>query len=341
MYPYGRRTPVINRTKGAVAAIALTLGAALTLSACATSPSTATPEPATPETSESYYPITVTDLAGNEVTIESVDSVGVFQNQSFGVLESWGIAPTVAPRTLMSENNSWKSDESILDTGSHREPNLEPLVAAAPDLIISGGRYASHAADLQAAAPDAAFIDMTNEELSTDEYVVQSVTLLGEIFNEQQAAEELIEEFHAATKAAIDAYDPEVTVMGLVTSGNEIRYASPEEGRGASIFFDLVKFTPALSAEGSTNHQGDDISIEAIAEANADFFLVLDRDAAVTGGEEVTPAIELITGSASLANVPAVKNDAIYVMPDDYYLTEDIFAFIAVLNGLTESFKAL
>lgn len=341
MYPYVRRNSVMIRNKRAAAAIALTLGAALTLSACASAPSTATPAAPAPETSEEYYPITVTDMAGNEVTIESADSIGVFQNQSFGVLESWGIEPTVAPRALMSENNAWHNDEAILDTGTHREPNFELVVTAAPDLIISGGRYASHAADLQAAAPEAAFIDMTNEALSADEYVVQSVTLLGEIFNEKQAAEELIEEFHAATKAAIDAYDPKVTVMGLVTSGNEIRYASPEEGRGASIFFDLVKFTPALSAEGSSNHQGDDISIEAIAEADADFFLVLDRDAAVTGGEEATPAIELITGSASLAGVPAVKNDAIYVMPNDYYLTEDIFAFIAVLNGLTESFKAL
>lgn len=285
------------------------------------------------------FPITVTDLAGNEVTIESADSIAVTHNQSFGVLESWGVQPTAAARSLMSDNNPWSTDDSILDTGTHREPDFEQVVAAAPDLIINGGRYQQHAEDMQEAAPDAAFIDMSNDELSTDEYVVESVTLLGEIFGHEEEAQTLIDDLHSAVDEAQEAYDSETSVMGLVTSANEIRYASPEDGRGASVFFDLLDMTPALDAEGSTNHQGDDISIEAIAEAEADFFLVLDRDAAVSSGEEESsPAIELITESSSLANVPAVQNEAIYVMPDDYYLTEDVFAFTTVLEGLTEAF---
>lgn len=286
------------------------------------------------------YPITVTDMAGNEVTIESAESVGVFHNQSFGVLESWGVEPSVAARTLMSDRNSWASDDSILDSGSHREPDFETVIAASPDLIINGGRYADHAADLMAASPEAAIIDMSNDELSTQEYVVESVTLLGEIFGEQAAAEELIEQFHAAIDAAVEAYDPAMTVTGLVTSGNEIRYASHVDGRGASVFFELIGMTPALELDGSSNHQGDDISLEAIAQSGADFLLVLDRDAAVSSGAEASPAMDLITGSASLQRLPAVQQGAIHVMPDDYYLTEDIFACITVLEGLTEAFSS-
>ncbi|WP_374999379.1 ABC transporter substrate-binding protein [Aeromicrobium sp. CTD01-1L150] len=287
------------------------------------------------------FPVTVTDLAGHEVTIESADSVAVTHNQSFGVLESWGVQPTVAARSLMSDNNPWSTDESILDTGTHHEPDFEQVVAGAPDLIISGGRYQDHADDLQKAAPDAAFVDMTNDDLSADEYVVETVTLLGEIFGHQDEAQALIDDFHAAADEAREAYDSETTVMGLVTTANEIRYASPDEGRGASVFFELLNLTPALDAEGSSNHQGDDISIEAIAQANADFLLVLDRDAAVAGDEEEpTPAMELITESPSLANVPAVQNEAIYVMPGDYYLTEDLVAFTDVLEGLAEAFTS-
>lgn len=313
---------------------------ALALTACASTEGEEPQEATGGENavSDVEFPITVTDLAGNEVTIESADSIAVTHNQSFGVLESWGVQPTAAARSLMSDNNAWSTDESILDTGTHREPDFEQVVAAAPDLIINGGRYQQHAEDMQEAAPDAAFIDMTNEELSADEYVIESVTLLGEIFGQQEEAQTLIDDFHAAVEEAQEAYDSEVSVMGLVTSANEIRYASPQDGRGASVFFDLLDMTPALDAEGSTNHQGDDISIEAIAEAEADFFLVLDRDAAVAGEEESSPAIELITESSSLENVPAVQNEAIYVMPDDYYLTEDVFAFTTVLEGLTEAF---
>lgn len=288
------------------------------------------------------YPLVVTDMAGNEVTVESVDSVVVTDNRMFATISDWGIQPTAAPRTLMSPNNPMKADDAILDTGSHGEPDFTKVIEADPTIIISGYRYGDHADALKDAAPDAAFIDTTNNEMTADEYAVASTQMLGEIFCMQDKATELVDEFHSTLAETKAAYDPEMTVMGLVTSGNEIRYSNPADGRGASIYFSLLNLTPALDQEGSTNHQGDDISIEAIAESDPDFYLVLDRDAAFAGsdGEETTPALELINGSASLAATPAVVNQAIYVMPADYYLTEDIYAYMDVLSGLKQAFEA-
>ncbi len=317
----------------------LAVGAVAILALAGCSAQTAAPAEVAPTAAADYYPVTVTDMAGNEVTIESADSVVVTDNRLFQLVSDWGVELSAAPRALMSANNPLKEDESILDLGTHSEPDFEKVVEADPDLIVNGYRYQGHAADMQKSAPDAAFVDMTNDELSVDEYLVESVTLLGEVFNKEAEAEAVIDEFHTAVKAAKDAYDPKVTVMGLVTSGNEIRYSSPVDGRGSSIFFELVGLTPALETEGSANHQGDDISIEAIAEANAAFFLVLDREAAFADSES-SPALELINSSAALANVPAVQNKAIYVMPADFYLTEDIIAYTTVLDGLTKSFKA-
>lgn len=285
------------------------------------------------------FPRVVKDMAGNEVTIESEESVVVTDNRVFAVLNEWGVQPTAAPRTLMSPNNDWAEDETILDTGSHAEPDLDQVVVADPDLIINGYRYADHADALKKAAPDAAFVDMTSD-LDAHDFAVQSTKLMGEVFCKQDEAAALVAEFEEAVGQAKAAYDPSMTVMGLVTSGNEIRYSNPHDGRGASVYFTLLDLTPALDEEGSTNHQGDDISIEAIAQSNPDFFLVLDRDASFAGTEETTPALELINGSASLAQTPAVLNEAIYVMPADYYKTEDIYAYIDVLDGLRSAFEA-
>ena len=294
-----------------------------------------------PETSaEEYYPVTVTDMAGNEVTIESADSVAVTDNRFFQLAADWDLPVSVAPRDLMSPENPLADDEDILNIGTHGEPDFEQIVAADPDLVINGYRFSGeeNAQGVQDAAPDAAFVEMTGPEgQSVDEYVTESLTLMGAVFNREAEAEALIEEFHTAVDGAKDAYDPESTVMGLITSGGEINYANPTDGRGSSIFFDLLDLTPALDAEGSENHTGDSVSLEALAGANADFFTVLDRDAAVGEGE-VTPALDLITSSTALANVPAVQNEAIYVFPADYYLTEDVFAYITVLNGLADLF---
>ncbi|GAA2859431.1 ABC transporter substrate-binding protein [Microbacterium arabinogalactanolyticum] len=319
--------------------VALGAAALLALAGCSSAPTGQEAKEKPAAAAKAQYPVTVTDMAGNEVTIESADSVVVTDNRLFRLVADWGIDLSAAPRALMSPENPLKADESILDLGTHAEPDFEKVVEADPDLIVNGYRYGGHAEDMKKAAPDAAFIDMTNDELSTDEYLVDSVELLGEVFGKQDEAKAVIDDLHAAVAAAKDAYDPDTTVMGLVTSGNEIRYSSPKDGRGSSIFFDLVGLTPALQSEGSTNDKGDDISIEAIAQSDADFFLVLDREAAFADSES-SPALELINSSSALATVPAVQNKAIYVMPDDFYLTEDIVAYTTVLDGLTKAFSA-
>lgn len=323
----------------ALAGIAI---AAIALTGCASGSAPAEQQSAPETTAE--FPRTVTDMAGNEVTIESADSVAITDNRFFQLAADWDLPITVAPLDLFSPNNPLHDSTEILNIGTHGEPDFEQVVAADPDVIINGYRFGGDTAQgMKDAAPDAAFIDMTGPEgQSVEEYVTQSVTLLGEIFDKQADAAAIVEEFHTAIDDAKAAYDPAVTVMGLVTTGKDINYSNPTDGRGASIFFDLVGLTPALESDGSTSHTGDDISLEAIAGSNADFFLVLDRAAAVAseGGEDQA-ALELIKSSASLASVPAVVNNAIYVMPADYYLTEDVFAYTKVLNGLTTSFKAL
>lgn len=322
------------RTLAAAAFGAVSL---LALAGCSSAPADAE----APETAaEDYYPITVTDMAGNEVTIESAESVAITDNRFFQLAADWDLPISVAPRDLMSPENPLADDEEILNIGTHSEPDFEQIVAADPDLVINGYRFSGeeNAQGVQDAAPDAAFVEMTGpEDQSVDEYVVESLTLMGEVFDRKDEAAALIEEFHAAVDGAKAAYDTDSTVMGLITSGGEINYANPIDGRGSSIFFDLLDLTPALDAEGSENHTGDSVSLEALAGANADHLIVLDRDAAVGEGE-VTPALDLINSSAALANVPAVTNESIYVFPADYYLTEDVFAYTTVLNGLADLF---
>ncbi|UOQ61475.1 ABC transporter substrate-binding protein [Leucobacter rhizosphaerae] len=325
-----------------LAACSLAIATAITLAGCSGSTTEDSSSAASGTANADYYPVTVTDMAGNEVTIESADSVAITDNRFFQVAADWDVPVTAAPLDLFSPQNPLAESTDILNIGTHSEPDFEQVVAADPDLIINGYRFSEENADgMQDAAPDAAFVDMNGPEgQPVDEYVTESLTLMGEVFNKQDEAEALIEDFHTAVDDAKASYDPETTVMGLVTTGKEINYSNPTDGRGSSIFFDLLDLTPALDASGSEGHMGDDISLEAIAGANADFFLVLDRSAAVSESAEDQSALELITASPSLANVPAVVNDAIYVMPGDYYLTEDVFAYIAVLDGLAESFPA-
>ncbi|MFV0435728.1 MAG: ABC transporter substrate-binding protein [Leucobacter sp.] len=329
-----------TRNTRAAAFAALGLSAALALTGCSSSAPAET-DTDTAASADGYYPVTVTDMAGNEVTIESAESVAITDNRFFQLAADWDLPITAAPVDLMSPNNPLIDDTGILNLGTHNEPDFEKLVEADPDLIINGYRFSGDTEKgVKDAAPDAAFVSMdVPEDMSASEYTAQSLDLMGKVFNREAEAEKLTSEFEEAVKKAKDAYDPETTVLGVLTAGGEVNYSNPTDGRGASVFFSLLDLTPALDTEGSTSHTGDEVSIEALAGTDADVLLVLDRDAAAGEGE-VKPAVEVIEGSTALAKLPAVKNDAIYIMPDDYYVTEDVFAYIAVLNGLAEVFEA-
>ncbi|MGM7668637.1 siderophore ABC transporter substrate-binding protein [Microbacterium sp. A93] len=330
---------------------ALVTTAALSLTACGagagttgeTSPASSSAGGSASAEAQSF-PVDVTDMSGTDVSIESADAVIATDNRIFRTLEDWGVELAAAPLGLMNEDTvDYPSDDSILDLGSHREPNMEGFVEAQPDLVLNGQRFSAMAEEIKPLIGEAAFVD-TNvvEGEPLDGELRRLTTLLGDVFGQQAAAETLISDFDTAIEDAKGAYDPEQSVVGLIATGGDLSYAAPSTGRAIGPVFDMLELTPALERDGSSNHQGDDISVEAIAEANPDWLLVMDRDAAVSASEEegYQPAAELIENSEALQEVTAVKEGNIVYLPADFYVHEDIQNYTTFLNDLAEAFGA-
>lgn len=291
--------------------------------------------------------ITIEDDHGtHEINIDEIDSVGAFDNRVFRTLEDFGVELTVAPRALMqSHSHGYADNEDILDTGNHREPNLELIVAAEPDLVINGQRYSQYYEDIAGLIPEDSTILEWNEAVSDPQTFFQGLAEqtenLGEIFGEEDAAQDLIDELHDAMDRVEAAYDGESTVMGLLTSGGDINYAGPTEGRSVAPLFQEFGLVPALEVDDqSSDHEGDDISVEAIAESDPDWIIVLDRDGMNPEDPEYTPAEELIADSPALQQVTAIQEDQIVYMPQNMYITEDIQAYTEFLNSLADELEA-
>jgi iron complex transport system substrate-binding protein len=340
-----------NRRLGLVAVVAT---AAFALTACgggsagtteSSAPASASSSASASTASENQsFPVSVTDMAGTEVAIESADSVIATDNRTFRTLEDWGVKLAAAPLNLMNEGTvDYPKDKSIINLGSHREPNMEGFVEAQPDLVLNGQRFSSVAGEIKPLIGDAAFVD-TNvvEGQPLDGELRRLTTLLGDVFGKQAEAETLVSDFDAAIEKAKGAYNQDETVVGLIATGGDLAYAAPSTGRAIGPVFDMVGLTPALERAGSTNHQGDDISVEAIAQANPDWLLVMDRDAATSDAEAegYQPAAELIEGSEALQNVTAVKEGNIVYLPADFYVHEDIQNYTTFLNDMAEAFGA-
>ncbi|MGP5689827.1 siderophore ABC transporter substrate-binding protein [Glutamicibacter ardleyensis] len=312
--------------------------AAMTLTACGSN--TAAPAESAPASTST---VTFTDNNGKHTINTPAKSVVATDNRTFETLESWDIKLTAGAVALMPDTISYAKDKNVVDLGSHREPNLEAIVEVAPDLIINGQRFTQHAEKISKLAPEATIVNLDPREGEPfDKELKRQTTVLGEIFGKQAEAKALTDEFDKSVARAKAAYNKDEKVMGLITSGGEINYSAPGSGRSVGPAFDILGLTPALVVEdSSTDHEGDDISVEAIAGSNPDWMLVLDRDGAVAADESgYTPAADLLKKSEALANVTASKEGNIVVMPADTYTNEGIQTYTEFFNDFADALES-
>ncbi|MFF0909342.1 siderophore ABC transporter substrate-binding protein [Microbacterium enclense] len=319
------------RSVTATAALAVT---ALAFAGCATGPSAEAPDASAAPTT-----VTVEDNHGEiEVPVDP-ERVVALDNTTFQTLSDWGVTLVAAPKPLM--HGLWpdlSGGDEVLDAGLHREPDVEAIVAAEPDLIIGGYRFRELYDQLKEIQPATIETSPRDGEDQSSELKRQT-TILGEVFDKQAEAAQLNADLDTAIADAKDAYDPSQTVMGLITSGGKIAYAAPGEGRGVGTLFPTLGLTPALERSAEDSSHGDDISVEAIAAANPEWLFVLDRDAPL-GVENYVGAAELIENAEALKNVPAVQKGQIVYLDGSFYLDEGIQAYTKLYRQAAEAFAS-
>lgn len=335
---------------------AMIAAAALMLTACSkpgsmTAESTETTQatevettaPAEPETAET---VEITDVHGTVSVPVNPKKVISLDNRTFETLSDWGIELVAVPKEVMPADSPYVTDESVQNIGNHREPDLELIAAADPDLVIIGQRFASYYDEIKKLVPNAVVIDLTfdvSEETDTPgENLVKglkySTVTLGKIFDKNEEAKQLTDDFDQAIKALKSAYNGTDTVMSVVVSGGNIGYSAPGSGRVWGPMYEVFGWVSALEIDNATSdHKGDDISVEAIAQSNPDWLFVLDRDAAVSSAADRVPAQDVISNSPALQNITAVAQGHIIYAPADTYTNESIQTYLELFEDLANA----
>ncbi|WP_091015933.1 MULTISPECIES: siderophore ABC transporter substrate-binding protein [Paenibacillus] len=323
----------------------------LVLAACSSN------EPATTDTANTEAVTSDTATTAAATTVEITDAHGTvtvpvnptkvvaLDNRTFETLSTWGVKLAAAPKDVMPADSPYVADESVQNIGNHREPNIELLASIQPDLVIVGQRFAGYYEDIKKLVPNAAVIDLNielEETASPGENFVNGLkdatTNLGKIFEKQEEASQLIADFDKAIEEAKAAYNGEDKIMSVVVSGGNIGFSAPLTGRVWGPLYDIFGWVPALEVDkSSSDHQGDDISVEAIAQSNPDWIFVLDRDAAVSAEEGAVPAQDVIDNSPALKNTTAITQKQIVYAPNDTYTNESIETFLELINNLTKA----
>lgn len=291
--------------------------------------------------------IAVEDIHGLVEVPVNPQVVVALDNRTFETLADWGVTLAAAPKDVMPANNPYVSDDSVVNLGNHREPNLELLAAADPDLVIVGQRFASYYDEIKALVPNAAVLDfswdVSDDDGSTGQNLLngfKSSTLsLGAIFGHEAEAEALVADLDAALLAAKEAYNGQDTILSVVVSGGEIGFSAPNSGRVWGPLYEIFGWEASLELDNaSSSHTGDDISVEAIAQSNPDWLMVLDRDAGVASSEGATPATDVIENATALQNTNAIQSGNILYAPADTYTNESIQTYIELFERIAAAF---
>lgn len=293
--------------------------------------------------------VEITDIHGTVSVPVNPEKVVALDNRTFETLSDWGIQLVAAPKDVMPEGSPYIADESVQNIGNHREPNLELIAAADPDLVIVGQRFASYYEEIKALVPNAVVIDFSFDVSETaanpGENLVNglkdSTIALGQIFDKNEEAAKLVADFDQAIADVKAAYNGTDTIMSVIVSGGNIGYAAPVTGRVWGPMYQIFGWVAALDINDATSdHQGDEISIEAIAQSNPDWIFVLDRDAATSSAGESVPAQDVIDNSPALQNVTAVLEGQVVYAPADTYTNESIQTYLELFQNLAEALSA-
>ncbi|MEQ7051008.1 MULTISPECIES: siderophore ABC transporter substrate-binding protein [Paenibacillus] len=290
--------------------------------------------------------VEITDAHGKVTVPVNPKNVIALDSRTFETLADWNIKLAAAPKDVMPKESPYVKDEAVQNIGNHREPNLEIIAAANPELVIVGQRFANHYESIKKLVPNAVVIDL-NFDVSEKadkpgENLVKglkdSTIILGQIFDKNEEAKQLVADFDKSIEDAKSAYNGTATVMGVEVSGGNIGFSAPRFGRVWGPMFEMFGWKPALEiANATSGHKGDEISVEAIAKSNPDWIFVLDRDAAISSESEAVPAKDVINNSPALQKVTAVSKGQIIFAPNDTYTNESIQTFIEIFKNMAST----
>ncbi|MFJ8518116.1 siderophore ABC transporter substrate-binding protein [Lysinibacillus xylanilyticus] len=290
--------------------------------------------------------VEITDAHGTVTVPVNPKNVVALDNRTFETLADWNIDLVAVPKDVMPADSPYVKDDSVQNIGNHREPNLEIIAAANPDLVIVGQRFADYYEEIKKLVPNAVVIDLNvdvSEEAATPgENLVNglknSTIALGKIFDKNEEAKQVVADFDKVIENAKSAYNGKDKVMSVIVGGGDIGFSAPHSGRVWGPMYEIFDWVPALEVADSTSgHKGDEVSVEAIAQTNPDWLFVLDRDAAISGEENSVPAQDVIANAPALQKTTAVSKKHIIYAPADTYTNESIQTYIELFENLANT----
>ncbi|MCR5755125.1 MAG: ABC transporter substrate-binding protein [Acetatifactor sp.] len=264
----------------------------------------------TSEIVEKTNGIVFTDALNREVKVENPQRVVTLLG-SF--CDEWLLAggSVVGTASDSFSNYDFGFDESVVDVGSHMEPDVEQIIALTPDFVIASAALDSQVELLETL--ENAGITVAYFEVNSFEDYRASFEILTKITDR----EDLYEKYGTDVAAQIDAAKTQIdgrkpTVLFIRAAASSVKIKGSEGTVGGEILADLDTVNIA-----DANSLLEDLDMEAIIAADPDYIFVTtqgsDLDAALANVEE------LLISNPAWNSLQAVQNNNYYVIDKALY----------------------
>jgi iron complex transport system substrate-binding protein len=257
---------------------------------------------------EDWTPVTVTDVFGNEVTINDPSRIITLGGAVTEVVYALGWGDHIV---AVDESSIYPEEATELpEVGYLRFLSAEPVLSVQPTLIIATEDAGPEEAVQQLQNAGVTFLVVPAED--TPEGAAEKIAAIGAALGEQELAQQLIDRMSAdiaQAQSLVATVEVMPRVMFVYARGRAVLTVSGK-GTGAD---EMIRLAGATNAFDSFEDYIP-MTAEAVVAAQPDIILAVTLGAASVeelGGLQALPGVSL---------TPAAQNGRIYTMDDLYLL---------------------
>ena len=263
--------------------------------------------------------------AQGETTISGVPAKVLVQDwASFDNLVALGIPVAGAPASNVPSYLADKVPADLLPLGSLFEPDFEGIAASESDVYFVAARSAAAYETAKDILPT---IDLSVNNEAIVDGLKKNLTTLGEIFDVQPKAAELIAALDAKVAEVKAAAEGKGTALVVVTNAGKLGVYGPDSR--VSWVYNEAGMASALADVKDGDHGGDAVTFEFLLEVNPDWVFVVDRDAGT--GESAGAAAALLDNELFNQTTAAKEGHIVYLDPQAAYITMHGYTGVTLL----------
>lgn len=253
--------------------------------------------------------------AQGETTLSGVPAKVLVQDwASFDNLTALGVAVAGVPASNVPGYLADQQPTEAIGLGSLFEPDFEGIAASQSDVYFVAARSAAAYETAKDILPT---IDLSVGNDAIIDGVKKNLTTLGEIFDLQPKAAELIASLDAKVAEVKAAAEGKGRALVVVTNAGKLGVYGPDSR--VSWVYNEIGMPSALADVKDGDHGGDAVTFEFLLEVNPDWVFVVDRDAGT--GESNGAAAALLDNELFNQTAAAKAGQIVYLDPQAAYIT--------------------